>query len=86
MEWDLQFRSNSGQDDALSSLNEWARLYFVAIESSGPLASRRISHITQIEDLVRAARFEDVRCEMLEIPTCGWSDGKEGSRMRKRKG
>lgn len=77
MEWDLQFRSNNNQEDGLSALREWTRLYHAALDASAALSGRKMTRVSQIEDMVRAARFEGVRCEVLEIPTCAWSRGKE---------
>lgn len=76
MEWDLQFRSNNGQDDSLGALQDWTRLYHAALDASATLGGRKLTQISQLEDMVRSARFESVRCEVREIPTCGWSAGK----------
>jgi hypothetical protein len=75
MEWDLHFRSNNNRDDALGALQEWTRLYHAALDASTALTGRKITRVGQIEDMIRAARFEVVRCEEVEVPTCGWSSG-----------
>lgn len=75
MEWDLRFRSNNSQEDSLSALQEWTTLYNSALDASPGLKGRRITQVSQIEDMIRAARFESVQCQVVEVPTCGWNNG-----------
>lgn len=75
MEWELRFRSNNNQDESLRALQEWTALYNSALDASPELKGRKITQISHIEDMVRAARFESVQCQVVEVPTCGWSNG-----------
>lgn len=75
MEWDLHFRSNNGREESLQALQEWTRVYHSSLDASVALRGRKLTQVPQIEDFVRAARFEDIRVEAIEIPTCAWSAG-----------
>ncbi|ETN42517.1 uncharacterized protein HMPREF1541_01674 [Cyphellophora europaea CBS 101466] len=72
MEWDLSFRSNNGEDDKLQALREWTRLYYMALDQSRQPAGKRLTQVTQLEDMLRTARFQNVSTRSIEVPTCGW--------------
>ena len=60
----------------MQALQEWTRLYHSALDASVSLSGRKLTKVPQIEDFVRAARFEEIRIEAVEIPVCAWSAGK----------
>ncbi|KPI37468.1 uncharacterized protein AB675_10232 [Cyphellophora attinorum] len=71
MEWDLHFRSDSDAEASLSNLREWTRLYTTALSSSERHEGRKIHRVEDIEDFMRAARFE-VSSKVIDVPIGGW--------------
>ena len=73
MEWDLRFMSNSGADESLTSLQEWSRLYGAALGVSSRQEGRKIQRVGDIEDFMRAARFQ-VSSRIIDVPIGDWSN------------
>ena len=76
MEWELSFRSNNGRGESLSALQEWARLYNLALGATGhPEGKKSVSVAQDCGAWLRTARFEGVQTAFKEVPTCAWSTG-----------
>jgi hypothetical protein len=71
MEWDLHFRSDTDAEASLSNLREWTRLYTTALSTSERHEGRKVQRVDDIEDFMRAARFE-VSSKVLDVPIGGW--------------
>ncbi|KAJ9643874.1 hypothetical protein H2204_002019 [Knufia peltigerae] len=79
-EWDLFFRSDSGNSDALQALNEWTRLYTQALGSSARPEGRKRSRVVQdCEAWMRMAGFVNVSTDVRDVPTCAWPQGAHSS-------
>ncbi|KIW12179.1 hypothetical protein PV08_09455 [Exophiala spinifera] len=72
-EWDLFFRSDSDNSDALQALHEWSRLYTEALGSSTRPEGKKRSRVVQdFEVWMRMAGFINVSTDVRDIPTCAW--------------
>lgn len=75
-EWDLIFRSDSGQSDALQALREWNGLYTLSLSQTARPEGRKSSRPTQdIETWMRMAGFVNVSADVRDVPTCSWHTG-----------
>lgn len=75
-EWDLQFRSNNGRSDSLQALREWTRLYHASLDATGVPEGKKSTTVAQdCEAWLRTARFQGVRTDVRDVPTCAWHQG-----------
>ena len=75
-EWDLTFRSATGNSDALQALREWSQLHAQSLGASNRPQGRKRGRVTQdCEAWMRMAGFVDVSADIRDIPTCPWPTG-----------
>ncbi len=76
-EWDLSFRSDSADSDALQALQEWSRLYAESLSvTTRPEGRKRARVVQDCESWMRMAGFVNVSTDVRDIPTCPWPTGK----------
>ncbi|EHY54315.1 hypothetical protein HRR83_008106 [Exophiala dermatitidis] len=72
-EWDLHFRSEIGDMDALQALQEWSRLYTQALGLATRPEGKKSLRVTQdCETWLRMAGFVNVSTDVRDIATCPW--------------
>ncbi|KIX02204.1 uncharacterized protein Z518_08143 [Rhinocladiella mackenziei CBS 650.93] len=72
-EWDLVFRSDSGDSDALQALQEWTRLYNQSLGLTNRPEGRKSTRVIQdCETWVRSAGFINVSTDVRDVATCPW--------------
>ncbi|KAK4947291.1 hypothetical protein LTR10_013659 [Elasticomyces elasticus] len=78
-EWDLTFRSATGNSDALQALREWSQLHAQSLAASNRPEGRKRGRVTQdCEAWMRMAGFVDVSADVRDIPTSPWPTDSHG--------
>jgi hypothetical protein len=76
MEWNLNFRSENGRVEEIQSLQEWSRLYSESLSMTTAVQGKKDRNAYQkLEDLLKAAGFENVSLDVREIPASPWPSG-----------
>lgn len=81
-EWELVFRSDSGDSDALQALHEWSRLYTESLRLTNRPEGKKSSSVAQdVETWMRMAGFVNVSVDVRDVPTCAWHTGMFSQRL-----
>lgn len=76
-EWDLTFRSDTGNMDNLQALQEWTRVYIEALGRTSRAEGRKSARVTHdCETWLRMAGFINVSSDIRDIATCPWQIGR----------
>jgi hypothetical protein len=77
LEWDLKFRSDSGQMDDLQCLRRWKTLYSESLGMTTSAEGRKDREAPgKLETFLRTAGFTSISSETREIPASNWSAGR----------